>query len=126
MTPKIILIHPPVTKPSEPPAGIAKLSSCLRANNVLHQVIDTNLEGIFYLTRSIARAAISSGRWNVRACKNLEADLNALQNLSTFSNQSRYSRAVLDINHVLNMAGKPYGVNLSLSDYTDSKRSPVK
>ena len=126
MTPKIILIHPPVAKPSEPPAGIAKLSSCLRANNVLHQVIDANLESIFYLTRSIARAAIPSGRWNVRACKNLEADLDALQSISTFSNQSRYSRAVLDVNHVLNMAGKPYGVNLSLSDYTDSKRSPVK
>jgi len=126
MTPKIILIHPPVAKPSEPPAGIAKLSSCLRANNVLHQVIDANLESIFYLTRSIARAAIPWGRWNVRACKNLEADLDALQSISTFSNQSRYSRAVLDVNHVLNMAGKPYGVNLSLSDYTDSKRSSVK
>jgi hypothetical protein len=126
MTPKIILIHPPVAKPSEPPAGIAKLSSCLQANGVSHQVIDANLEGIFYLMRATARADAPSGRWNVRACKNLEANLEALQNISTFSNQSRYSRAVLDVNHVLNIAGKPYGVNLSLSDYADSKRSPVK
>ena len=87
MTPKIILIHPPVAKPSEPPAGIAKLSSCLQANGVSHQVIDANLEGIFYLMRATARADAPSGRWNVRACKNLEANLEALQNISTFSNQ---------------------------------------
>jgi hypothetical protein len=126
MTAKIILIHPPVAKPSEPPAGIAKLSSCLRTNGVEHQVIDANLEGILYLTRATAQAGTPSGRWNVRACKNLEANLAALQNISTFSNKSRYSRAVLDVNHVLNMAGKPYGVNLSLSDYADNKLSPVK
>ena len=126
MTPKIILIHPPVAKPSEPPAGIAKLSSCLKANGVSHQVIDANLEGLLHLMRSTAQAGTPSGRWDVRACKNLEANLAALQNIGTFSNQSRYSRAVLDVNHVLNIGGKPYGVNLSLADYADSKRSPVK
>ncbi len=89
-------------------------------------MIDANLEGILYLARATAQADAPSGRWNVRACKNLEANLAALQNISTFSNKSRYSRAVLDVNHVLNMAGKPYGVNLSLSDYADNKRSPVK
>ena len=126
MTAKIILIHPPVAKPSEPPAGIAKLQSCLQANGVSHQVIDANLEGILHLARSTARADTPSGRWNVRACKNLEANLFALQNMDTFSSKSRYSRAVLDVNHVLNMAGNPCGVNLSLSDYTDNQQSPVK
>ena len=33
---------------------------------------------------------------------------------------------MVDVNHVLNIAGKPYGVNLSLSDYTESRLSPVK
>jgi hypothetical protein len=126
MTAKIILIHPPVAKPSEPPAGIAKLSSCLQANGIEHRVIDANLEGILHLIRAFAQAGAPSGRWNIRACKNLETNLAALQNPDTFGNKSRYSRAVLDVNHVLNLAGKPYGVNLSLSDYTDNKLSPVK
>ena len=126
MTPKIILIHPPVAKPSEPPAGIAKLSSCMTVNGVLHQVIDVNVEGILDLARATAQSGAPAGHWNVRACKNLEANLSALQNISTFSSKSRYSRAVSDINHVLNIAGKPYGVNLSLSDYADNKLSPVK
>lgn len=126
MTTKIILIHPPIAKPSEPPAGIAKLSACLKVNGVSHQVIDANLEGMLYLARATAQADIAWGKWNIRACKNLEANLVALQNPGTYVNKSRYSRAVLDINHVLNISGKPYNVNLSLSDYADNKQSPVK
>ncbi|PKN18695.1 MAG: radical SAM protein [Deltaproteobacteria bacterium HGW-Deltaproteobacteria-6] len=122
----MILIHPPVAKPSEPPAGIARLSSCLKANGVKHQVIDGNLEGMLYLAGTTARAGLPSGRWNSRACKNLETNLAALQNIMTFSNKSRYSRAVLDVNRVLFLAGIPGGAILSLSDYADSRLSPVK
>ena len=125
MTPKIILIHPPVVKPSEPPAGIARLSACLAANGIEHQVIDANLEGMLLLMGATAKSGAHSGRWSVRACKNLDANLAALQNISIFSNQSRYSRAVLDVNRVLALA-KPFDVNLSLSDYTDNNLSPVK
>lgn len=123
---KIILIHPPVVKPSEPPAGIAKLSSNLQTNQVDHRVIDANLEGMFYLMQATALAGAPSSRWNIRACKNLEVNLNDLQRLGTFSNKSSYSRAVLDINHVLNLSGKPYGVSLSLSNYVDRRLNPVK
>lgn len=126
MATKIILIHPPVAKPSEPPAGLAKLSACLTANGVLHQVIDANVEGLLYLARASAQANTSSGRWDIRACKHLESNLAALRNISTYRNKSRYTRAVLDINHVLNFAGKPFGANLSLSDYVDSRLMPVK
>ena len=126
MTPKIILIHPPVVKPSEPPAGIAKLSSCLEVNNISHQVVDANLEGMLYLARATAGAGTPSGRWDIRAFKNLETNLAALQNILTFGNKSRYSRAVLDVNRVLNRGGIACGVNLSLSDYADIRLSPVK
>jgi len=126
MNAKIILIHPPVVKPSEPPAGIARLSSCLKTNGIEHRVIDANLEGMLYLAGTAAQAGWPSGHWNIRACKNLETNLAALQNSGTYDNKSRYSRAVLDVNHVLNLAGKPSGVNLSLVDFADSKLSPVK
>lgn len=126
MSAKIILIHPPVAKPSEPPAGIARLSSCLQTNHIDHQVIDANLEGMSHLMQTTALAGTSSGRWDIRACKNLEANLNALRQLRTYENKSGYSRTVMDINHVLNLSGKPDGVSLSLSDYADSKLSPVK
>ena len=81
MTPRIILIHPPMTKPSEPPAGIAKLSSCLHANGINHGVIDANLEGILYLIKKTAGNSKATDRWTMRSCKNHERNLAALRNM---------------------------------------------
>ena len=45
----IILIYPPVAKPCEPPAGIARLSGMLAGLGVEHRLLDANLEGLLYL-----------------------------------------------------------------------------
>ena len=126
MHPKIILIHPPLTKPSEPPAGIAKLSSCLSANGIKHGVIDANLEGILNLLKDVSNSNKSTDRWTRRACKNRESNLAALQDISTFKSKSRYQLAVTDINHLLNVAGKLSHVDLSLTDYRNPFLSPAK
>jgi hypothetical protein len=126
MTPKIIFIHPPVVKPSEPPAGIAKLSACLTACGVSHQLIDANLEGMLYLLRTAAETGKPTDRWSLRACKNLESNLAALRTIGTFSSFSRYSRAVLDINRVFTLAGTQEFTRITLADYSDGRLSPVK
>ena len=125
MSPKIILIHPPIAKCSEPPAGIAKLSACLNANGIHHDVIDANLEGILYLLNDASNSTTTDRR-TTRAVKNLERNLVALQDSATYQSQSRYQRAVMDINHLLKVAGKSLGVDLSLADYHDQSLSPVK
>src|SRR5450759_4288356 len=126
MPSKIILIHPPLTKPSEPPAGLAKLASCLSANRINHKVIDANLEGILYLLRDASNNNTTTDRWTTRACKKMESNLAALQDITTYNGKSRYQRAVLDINHLLNVAGKSWRVDLSLADYRNQCLSPVK
>ena len=126
MTPKIILIHPPLAKCSEPPAGIAKLSACLSLNKINHEVIDANLEGILFLLQHNHERHTGTDRWTRRAEKNLDLNLTALRNLNTYQNQSRYQRVVMDINRLLNVAGKSYSVDLSLADYQDKHVSPVK
>jgi len=126
MTPKIILIHPPVAKCSEPPAGIAKLSACLTQNGISHQVIDANLEGILYLLKYASVSRTSTDRWTTRAMKNMDQNLTALRNIDTYQNHSRYQRAVMDINHLLNVAGKSWHIDLSLADYQDKSLSPIK
>ena len=123
---KIILIHPPLTRPSEPPAGIAKLSSCLAANGIEHGLIDANLEGMHYLLKDVSNSNKSTDRWTRRACKNRESNLAALQDISTYQSKSRYQRTVADINQLLAVAGKARGVDLSLADYRDPFLSPVK
>jgi hypothetical protein len=126
MNPKIILIHPPVAKPAESPAGIAKLSSCLKAYNINHHVIDANLEGILYLLQETAHNNTAADRWTLRAVKNLQRNLAALRNIATYSNKSIYQRVVSDVNRLLNSAGKVRGVDMSLADYRDSNLTPVK
>jgi hypothetical protein len=126
MHPKIILLHPPLTKPSEPPAGLAKLSSCLAANRIDHKVIDANIEGIRYLLKDASNKNTTNDRWTTRACKKMESNLTALQDIATYQSPSRYQRAVMDINHLINVAGKSWRVDLSLADYHDQCLSPVK
>src|SRR5208283_2908474 len=123
---KIILIHPPIAKCSEPPAGIAKLSACLNANDVHHDIIDANLEGILYLLKDVSNNNTITDRWTTRAVKNLKHNLAALQDITTYQNPSRYQRAVMDINHLLCVAGKSWHVDLSFADYHDQNLSPVK
>jgi hypothetical protein len=126
MTPKIILIHPPIAKCSEPPAGIAKLSACLKANNIQHEIIDANLEGILFLLNHASNSNKINDRWTTRAVKNMELNLTALRNMDSYHNKSRYQRAVMDINRLLNVTGKSLNVDLSLADYQDKHLSSAK
>lgn len=126
MSPKIILIHPPLAKCSEPPPGIARLSGCLAQNGVAHEVIDANLEGIHFLLQHAPTRNRATDNWTKRAAKNRDQNLIALKNIITYQNPSRYKRAVMDINHLLNLAGKSYKINLSLADYQDKRLSPVR
>jgi tetratricopeptide (TPR) repeat protein len=126
MPPKIILIHPPIAKCSEPPAGIAKLSACLNANGIHHEIIDANLEGILYLLQHASNNNTTTDRWTMRACKKIDSNIAALRDIAIYQSQGRYQRAVMDINHLLNMSGKSWHVDLSLADYHDQCLSPVK
>jgi len=49
---KLLLIHPPVSKPCEPPAGIARLAGALRERGIPCTVIDANVEGLHFLLNS--------------------------------------------------------------------------
>ena len=126
MPPQIILIHPPISKPSEPPAGIAKLAGSLQTNGISLRIIDANLEGMFHLMSAAAKENSASDRWTTRARKHLETNLNALINYNIYQNKSRYRRVVNDINHLFESAGKTYNVDLTLADYLDWQLTPVK
>lgn len=124
MSPKIILIHPPAAKCSELPAGIASLAGCLRANSIAHEIIDANLEGILFLLHQTPRT--TSDSWTRRAIKHRDRNLTALKSIVTYQNQSRYERAVTDVNRLLDATGRPFNVHLSLADYQDKRISPAR
>ena len=119
----MLLIFPPVAKPGEPPAGIAKLAGALKRHAIPCHLLDMNLEGLLYLLDQ-PLAAIDT--WTRRAARNRAVNIAALRTPSTYLSLDRYSRAVSDVNRVLEVAGKKSGVMLSLADYQEEQRAPVR
>ena len=119
----MLLIYPPVAKPCEPPAGIARLAGALRSGNVPCTLLDANLEGQMSL---LAAQAEPADTWGRRACRNLPANLSALRDPGTYASPARYRRAVADVNRVLELAGQTRNISLSLVNYQDPELSPLK
>jgi hypothetical protein len=118
----VILIHPPITKPSEPPAGIARLSGTLAAHGVPHSLLDANLEGMLHLIRG---AHSCSDTWTKRACRNVLHNLTLLKRREGYAAFGRYQRAVADTNRLLEKAAGGR-FRLSLADYADHDLSPQR
>ncbi|MDI9570119.1 MAG: radical SAM protein [Pseudomonadota bacterium] len=58
---RLTLIHPPVSKPCEPPAGIARLAGYLGARGVVCDLIDANVEGLAFLLQRAIRGEVDAG-----------------------------------------------------------------
>jgi radical SAM superfamily enzyme YgiQ (UPF0313 family) len=119
----ILLLHPPVAKPSEPPAGIARLVAALGHFGIPCTGIDMNLEGLLSL---MTNPVISADRWTCRATRNLSKNFNRIRNLSIYHNLDRYQRAVADVNRVIAMSSPSDAIRLSLTNYQHRELSPVR
>ena len=122
----MILIHPPVAKLSEPPAGLARLSGALTRYGISHRMLDANLEGLLYLIdRSKPQASASSDRWTRRAFRNASGNYSSLRSWQTYLNIDRYKRAVIDLNRAIEKSVDSR-VSLGLANYKDSSLSPLR
>ncbi len=118
----MLLLHPPLTKPCEPPAALAYLAGALQSHNIPCTLCDMNIEGLEYICSSSEPA---EDTWSKRAFKNITRNLEALQKEQTYQNSDRYKRAVADVNRILELAGKKFNLQLSLSNYQDNEASPL-
>lgn len=119
----MLLVHPPLTKPCEPPAALAYLSAALAAQGHPCTLCDMNIEGLHFLFKT---AHPAEDTWSKRAYKHLQQNISALQTREVYNNGDRYRRAVADINRILEIAGKGSGLQLSLANYQDDDKSPLK
>jgi hypothetical protein len=128
----MLLIHPPVTKPCEPPGGIAKLYGALSHHGVECRVLDCNIEGLLHLlthseTPDENIDEIQTDTWGIRASRNLQNHLRLLRSRQGYHQKiDRYKRAVRDLNHVLESKARSKGITLGLADYEDRGLSPVR
>lgn len=118
----MLLIHPPVAKPGEPPAGIARLAGSLQAHGLPCRLLDANLEGLLWLMEQPVTAADT---WTRRAVKGRAGHLAALRDPRTFRSPDRYVRAVRDLNRLLAVAGNESRAAVGLADYQQADFSPV-
>jgi len=118
----MLLIHPPIAKPCEAPAGIARLAGVLRAHGLPCTLLDAGLEGLLSL---LAAPVADADNWSRRACRDAPANLAAFRTPELYRNPGRYQRAVADVNRVVELAGRPH-LQLNLANYQDKVLSPIK
>ncbi len=122
----MILFHPPIAKPCEPPAGLAKLAGALKYHGIQCAVVDSNLEGIIDMLSSPASLPENrADTWSIRAHNHKIENLESFGNQLLYQNMDRYKRTVMDINRVLQIAGHPFNTSLSLSNYKSADLTPV-
>ncbi len=119
----MILIHPPVAKPCEPPAGIAKLCGALNHHGTKYKVLDANLEGLLSLLNT---PMVLLDTWTCRASRHLSKHLASLKGWDAYQDDGRYRRAVKDLNRLLEMAGRNSHVRLGLANYEHQELSPTR
>ena len=119
----VLLVHPPIAKPCEPPAGVAKLAHTLNSHGVDCRIWDASLDGILGLLETPLAA---KDTWTRRALAHRQTNIDALRSTGLYTNHDRYKRAVMDVNRVLETAGRAFRATLSLGNYTDAHLAPVR
>jgi len=124
LSPSFILIHPPISKPCEPPAGVASIAGALLANDIDCKIIDLNIESIYYLANQTPQ--LINDTWTQRAYKNIYRHLRHLRDFSIYQQLDTYNRAIKDINRVLEKSIIRNSIKISLSNYHDFHLSPIR
>ena len=118
----MLLLNPPLTKPAEPPAGIAQLAGALAAHGHNCDTFDLNLHGILYLLENTEGG---NDTWTKRAMKNRVENLADVRRKELFAHPAKYQKAILELNRLLECSSRD-GVTLGLANYQDSHLSPLR
>ncbi len=124
--PDIVLLHPPVALPCEPPLGLGILAGQLRGLGVEVQVIDANVEALHALLYSVEeKEGLSTAER--RSIRRRDLVLQQLQGWKGYDCLDRYRGALADVALLLKQAAAAVApdIRLGLADYHD-QRSPFR
>lgn len=122
----IVLVYPPVVRPSEPPLGLAAVAGALKRAGVGCEVLDLNAEAFHVLLSEDFPSPKPSDRFSKRAISKLQ---DYVQNLSSpwiLKEPKEYASAVSHIQRALwlRTAGSG-GPRFTLTDFKHPKLSPL-
>ncbi|MGD0822446.1 MAG: radical SAM protein [Desulfomonilia bacterium] len=118
----MVLIHPPVSRPCEPPAGLARLAGALKVHGRQYIIIDANMEGIMSL---IAGPVTANDTWTRRASLHLKENLSSIRSSKAFKNIGSYTKAVTEISRILEVNSQAFSTRVSLNNFQHDTLSPV-
>jgi radical SAM family protein len=119
----MLLIYPPAARSTEPPVGIARLAGFLKRNGIPSHCLDLCREGLDYL---LSQEIDAQDTWTRGALRRRSRNRALLRDVTTYATRDRYRRAVGDLNRTLKAASEPFGVEATLADYRDRRRSPLR
>jgi len=123
----ILLVHPPVVKPCEPPAGIGKLKGALEKEGIPVSVLDANLEGLLGLLREAASAQhFGEDRWTARARRSYSRHIDVLRDFDSYRNPSRYRITISDLERLLEKATVSGVARIGLRNFGHRSLSPLR
>jgi hypothetical protein len=122
----MILVHPPVAKPCEPPAGAAKLSGALSCYGIDHTILDANLEALLYIIENThMKPNRQYDKWKTRALRNISGNHESIKSRRTFQNIDRYKRTVFDLNHAVEQWSESEAA-AGIANYRHKYLSPLR
>lgn len=119
----MLLVHPPIAKPCEPPASISKLAGALSHHNVRFRAWDACIESYYYLLN------LPQERFDTftnRAYHHRTKNIDLFKSWSAYHNVERYKQTLKSIDRVLLMAGQEKGIRVSFANYIDDNLSPLR
>ena len=118
----IVLIHPPISRPCEPPAGLARLAGALKVYGRQYIIIDANIEGLLSL---LSGSAPAQDTWTRRASLHLEENLSSIRSGEAFKNIGSYTKAVTEISRILEVTARSSAAQVTLTNLQHDTLSPV-
>ena len=126
----MLLIHPPVVRPCEAPAGIAALAGFLRHHGQTCHTVDMNLEGLRYLIEHPLQTNEPGNRpddsWTRRSFRNRLTAWSRLSSWDTYSRIDHYGEAIRSLNRVLEIQGSKAKSRISLTNYENADLFPIR
>ena len=127
---QVALIHPPVTRASEPPIGVARLGAALRRQGHQALVLDANVEAQRWIStparlrQALGRAGEQTSergrRADSRAIRRIEPAMAALCDPATYGRLDRYRGAAGDLAAAMRLACRPYApARMTPMDYAE-------
>lgn len=119
----LVLIHPPVSLPCEPPPGLALLAGRLRAAGARVEVMDASVEALHTMLTEVPDEAAEDIAGQ-RALGHRRRALDQLRGPEAYRNMDRHRSAVDTLRRVLALAARGAGARVDLGDFQDRTLSP--